>query len=207
MNNITEVSRRDIVDYIFRRGKPFTGRIETTRFLELVWEDCGYHGTYYINLGETKKELWQHTINNYDWDDEYLLHYFFHLLDCEDNQFLCFLEKCIHPLVLSDADEIEEYIRGLNNILKYDGYTFVLKEKLSGKPIYKATNSEKYDYDWDVFICHASEDKQSFVNKLANRLTEKTGEIEFRLVEGSDEFVQLEALLAGFVLAGKGIIK
>ncbi len=36
------------------------------------------------------------------------------------------------------------------------------------------------------------------------RLTEKTGEIEFRLTEGSDEFIQLEALLASFVMAGRG---
>ena len=36
-------------------------------------------------------------------------------------------------------------------------------------------------------------------------LTEKTGEIEFRIVEGSDEFIQLQALLASFVLAGRGI--
>ena len=35
-------------------------------------------------------------------------------------------------------------------------------------------------------------------------LTEKTGEAEFRLVEGADEFIQLEALLAAFILAGKG---
>ncbi|PIU75713.1 replication factor C small subunit [Candidatus Pacearchaeota archaeon CG06_land_8_20_14_3_00_35_12] len=34
-------------------------------------------------------------------------------------------------------------------------------------------------------------------------LTEKTGEIEFRIVEGSDEFIQLEALLASFVAVGK----
>jgi len=34
----------------------------------------------------------------------------------------------------------------------------------------------------------------------------KTGEIEFRLVEGSDEFIQLEALLASFILAGQGKI-
>jgi len=33
-------------------------------------------------------------------------------------------------------------------------------------------------------------------------LIDKCGEVEFRLVEGSDEFVQLEALLAQFVLAG-----
>jgi len=34
------------------------------------------------------------------------------------------------------------------------------------------------------------------------KLIEKCGEMEFRLVEGSDEFIQLEALLASFVLAG-----
>lgn len=33
-------------------------------------------------------------------------------------------------------------------------------------------------------------------------LIDKCGEIEFRMVEGADEFVQLEALLAQFVLAG-----
>ncbi len=34
-------------------------------------------------------------------------------------------------------------------------------------------------------------------------LIEKCGEIEFRMVEGSDEFVQLEALLSYFSLVGK----
>jgi len=38
-------------------------------------------------------------------------------------------------------------------------------------------------------------------NKL--KLIEKCGEIEFRMVEGSDEFIQLEALLSQFVLLGK----
>jgi DNA polymerase III delta prime subunit len=32
-------------------------------------------------------------------------------------------------------------------------------------------------------------------------LMEKCGDIEFRLTEGSDEFIQLEALLAQFTLA------
>jgi len=36
--------------------------------------------------------------------------------------------------------------------------------------------------------------------KLKIKFIEKCGEIEFRMVEGSDEFVQLEALLASFIL-------
>ncbi len=37
------------------------------------------------------------------------------------------------------------------------------------------------------------------------RLIEKTGEAEFRLVEGSNAHIQLEALLAQFALEGKGL--
>ena len=33
-------------------------------------------------------------------------------------------------------------------------------------------------------------------------LIEKCGEIEFRMTEGSDEYIQLEALLSQFALAG-----
>lgn len=39
-------------------------------------------------------------------------------------------------------------------------------------------------------------------DKLKMKLIEKCGQTEFRLVEGSDEYVQLEALLAFVVLAG-----
>ena len=35
-------------------------------------------------------------------------------------------------------------------------------------------------------------------------LVDKCGEIEFRIVEGSDPFIQLQALVASFVLAGLG---
>ncbi len=40
-------------------------------------------------------------------------------------------------------------------------------------------------------------------NKAKMLLMEKCGEIEFRLTEGSDEFIQLEALLSQFTLHGK----
>lgn len=169
MNDITGVSRRDILDYILSRKKTFTGRLETTEFLELVWKECGIWGMYH-ELEHAKKDLWQHTINNDDWDDKYLLCQYFSLLECEDALFLCFLEKCVHPLVLSEVSEIEELARGMNNILKYDGYMLEQREKISGKPIYKATKCQKYEYAWDVFICHASEDKKHFVEALAGKL-------------------------------------
>ena len=66
----------------------------------------------------------------------------------------------------------------------------MLKESISGQDVIKAIQKEIWNLPIDA--------------NLKVKLTEKTGEAEFRLVEGSDEFIQLEALLASFILAGKG---
>jgi replication factor C small subunit len=66
----------------------------------------------------------------------------------------------------------------------------MLKESISGTDIIKLIQKEI----WNLQI----------EPEIKVRLTEKTGEVEFRMTEGSDEFVQLQALLASFVLAGQG---
>jgi replication factor C small subunit len=66
----------------------------------------------------------------------------------------------------------------------------MLKESISGQDIIKAIQKEI----WNMPI----------EPEVKVKLTEKTGEIEFRIVEGSDPFIQLESLLASFVLAGMG---
>jgi len=66
----------------------------------------------------------------------------------------------------------------------------MLKESISGQDIIKAIQKEI----WNLQI----------EPEIKVKLTEKTGEVEFRLVEGSDEFIQLESLLASFILAGQG---
>jgi replication factor C small subunit len=68
----------------------------------------------------------------------------------------------------------------------------MLKESISGTDVIKAIQKEI----WNLQI----------EPEIKVRLTEKTGEAEFRMIEGSDEFVQLQALLASFVLAGHGKI-
>ena len=65
----------------------------------------------------------------------------------------------------------------------------MLKESISGTDIVKAMQKEIWNLNIDP--------------QIKVKLTEKTGETEFRIVEGSDEFVQLESLLASFVLAGQ----
>lgn len=66
----------------------------------------------------------------------------------------------------------------------------MLKESISGQDLIKHFQKEIWNLEIEP--------------ELKVKLTEKTGEIEFRIVEGSDPFVQLLSLLASFVLAGMG---
>ncbi len=66
----------------------------------------------------------------------------------------------------------------------------MLKESVAGTDIIKVIQKEI----WNLQI----------EPEIKVKLTEKTGEIEFRMIEGSDEFIQLQSLLASFVLAGQG---
>lgn len=66
----------------------------------------------------------------------------------------------------------------------------MLRESISGQDLIKSIQKEIWNLPVEPYI------------KV--KLTEKTGEAEFRIVEGSDPFIQLQALLASFVLAGLG---
>ena len=58
----------------------------------------------------------------------------------------------------------------------------ITKDGVSGIDVIKAIQSEVWNLDMD--------------DKMKLKLTEKIGDIEFRLVEGSDEFIQIESLIA-----------
>jgi len=69
-------------------------------------------------------------------------------------------------------------------------FDIILKESISGQDVVKAIQKEIWNLPVEP--------------EIKVKLTEKTGEAEFRIVEGSDPFIQLQALLASFVLAGLG---
>lgn len=66
----------------------------------------------------------------------------------------------------------------------------MLTESISGQDVIKSIQKEIWNLPVEP--------------EIKVKLTEKTGETEFRMVEGSDPFIQLQSLLASFVLAGLG---
>jgi len=66
----------------------------------------------------------------------------------------------------------------------------MLKESISGQDVIKAIQKEIWNLPVEP--------------EIKVKLIEKTGETEFRITEGSDPFIQLQSLIASFVLAGLG---
>jgi len=68
--------------------------------------------------------------------------------------------------------------------------TLLINQGLSGEDIIVQIHRTMFD--------------KSIPDILKVKLMDRIGEIDFRLTEGANERIQLEALLAYFVLAGKG---
>lgn len=98
-------------------------------------------------------------------------------------------DKVIYEIIsLAEPKEIKDILK----IARKDFLTarnklldVMLKRGLSGLDIMKQISREIWDLDID--------DKEKI------KLIDKCGETEFRIVEGSDEFIQLQALLANFL--------
>jgi hypothetical protein len=134
---ITEVTRRNIIDYLLLREYPFHGRLDLISFLKRIWDISSMPSTDH-RFNDAEGDIWQHMIRNYDWGYDYLLYTYLDLLGCNDETFLKFLETCLHPVVLRDEKQTSETLSEFNNFLAPDGYRLEVSSQISGMPVYKA---------------------------------------------------------------------
>jgi len=123
---ITELTRRNIIEALL--PKNIYGKLQLLDFLDRTWE-----------LSEIpSRDIWQHMVNNYDWDEDYLFFRCLDILQLPDQRFLHFLEQVIHPIV-RDSETQAEYAELINSYLVHDGFRLNPTEEMSGCPVYKAT--------------------------------------------------------------------
>lgn len=133
---ITELTRRDIFDSINLEKISVYGRLEEIDFLSRLWDLDSLPSTD-PRFKNATGDIWQHTINNWDWDDGWIFHDDrFNLMHGDDETFLRFLCETIHPVVRSDKTECERLLQLYNSFLKNDGYQLIEKSRISGKSIY-----------------------------------------------------------------------
>ena len=172
--NISEVTRRNIIDYLLLRQYPFHGRLDLISFLKRIWDLSSMPSTDY-RFKDADGDIWQHMINNYDWEYNYLLYTYLDLLGCNDETFLNFLETCLHPVVLCDEKQVSETLSEFNKFLAPDGYMLEVSSQISGRPVYKTV---KFDVKkelspgekaYEVVLSFAGEDRE-YVEAVAKYL-------------------------------------
>jgi hypothetical protein len=170
---ISEVTRRNIIDYLLLRKYPFHGRLDIISFLKRIWDLSSMPSTDH-RFKDAEGDIWQHMVNNYDWEHDYLLYTYLDLLKCNEETFLKFLETCVHPVVLSDEKQVSETLSDFNKALTLDGYRLEVSSQVSGRPVYKAVklDSTKHSAEenaYEVVLSFAGEDR-NYVEAVAEYL-------------------------------------
>ncbi len=137
MNKISELTRRNIFDYIQAENINWCGRLDEIDFLSRIFDLDSLPSTD-GRFSSASGDIWQHRINNpQDWQDNWVFtDKRFNLLKCDDSILLRFLCEMIHPIVRLDSSEVTRLIQIFNENLKEDDYEIVEKTKISGKPVF-----------------------------------------------------------------------
>jgi len=139
MNQISEVTRRDIIDGLLLDGVNWSGRLDEIEFLSQIFdiESLPSDDPRFRNMAE---DIWQHCINNpndwsIDWvyDDPRL-----DLLGCKDELFLKFLTEMVHPTVRPDSVESRQLANSFNQLLRLDGFELYESKQISRRPVFAA---------------------------------------------------------------------
>jgi len=90
-------------------------------------------------------DAYQHLVNNYDWEYEYVLTERFNIIDNTET-FIEFLNRIIHPNIRNSKDEIMKYFLILNPYLEKENLGLkAVKIDINGLIIYKVSAKEDAD--------------------------------------------------------------
>ena len=168
---ITEFTRTDIVDaLLLDKDHPFTGKLDLISFLKRVWplESMPSQDS---RFNDAAGDIWQHMVNNYDYDESELLYRRLSISEVPDEQFVRFLETCMSPIVACDPERIEELAALFNKYLPQDGFVAEPAGKVSGRMVYKVVtlSGTEVGEAYEVVLSFAGEDRP-YVEKVAEVL-------------------------------------
>ena len=134
---ISEVTRRDIFDYLTIEKITWSGRLDEVEFLSRLYSLKELPSTDF-RFDDASGDIYQHRINNqFDWEEDWV--FFdsrFSLLHGDDTILLKFLCEMLHPVVRPDKEECYKIVSAFNDALKVDGYEIISEKTISGKNKY-----------------------------------------------------------------------
>ena len=144
MNKLTAIIRRDIFDILEigvseenseTKYSYFSMREEEVKFLGRLFDLDSLPSTD-SRFDTARGDIWQHTVNNYDWEGIWIKEDNRFLRGCSDETFLNFLAELFHPVVRNDKLPWQKLLEVLNELLKVDGFELVETRRISGRSVY-----------------------------------------------------------------------
>lgn len=140
-DQISEVTRRSIVDHFELSGAAWSGRLGDQEFLARLYDLQRLPSTDH-RFKDAAGDIWQHTVRNTDWEPGWVFYdRRFNLLYAPDTEFLRFLCETVHPIVRPDSEDALALVAFYNGELAADGWRLVQQREVSGKPIFSATQA------------------------------------------------------------------
>lgn len=137
---ITQITRKDLFDAMIVEGVNWSGSLEEQEFLSRLYDLQSLPSTD-NRFRDAAGDIWQHRVNNWDWEDHWVFYdQRFQLMNGDDEVLLKFLAESVHPVVRPDVTESQKLVQLYNQFLKQDGFEISEKARISGKPIYIGRN-------------------------------------------------------------------
>ena len=179
-NEITEVTRRAIMDYLSAGSVWWAGRLQEHEFLARIYDLTKIPSTD-SRLLNAASDIRQHRINFNDWTDDWV--FFdsrFNLLRSPDEEFLKFLCESVHPVVRPEIKEVREIVDYYNSQLRNDGWEIFEKGVISGRPVFGARKIGGRTYIFDEPTGWEKVDRQ--IQEVRIRLDTASSEEQFQAV-------------------------
>lgn len=181
MKRISKVTKRDIYE-LFNKGIStfdrdvvyynYNGRLEDIDFLKRLY-DLNSIQSYDNRFNNAEKDIWQHTLNNKDYEDDWIFNdERFELFEGTDEKFLEFICEIFHPEVRDENKDWKLFFENINELINKDGYELYEYNKISGREIY---SWRKYIEKPSYFIPFSQRNQELIKNgKIKIRLAKKT---------------------------------
>jgi len=135
-NEISEVTRRAIVDYLIAAAVDWAGRLPEDDFLARLYDLTEMLSTDH-RMQNAAGDIFQHRINWRDWPDDWVFYDSrFNLLWASDEAFLRFLSETVHPVVRPDSNAARAIVAAYNEELARDGWSLAEIKQISGRPVF-----------------------------------------------------------------------
>lgn len=170
-NTISEITRRDIRRLLIREKFVWSGDLGETEFLSRLY-DLSKLPSFDTRFADAARDIWQHRVNNYDWEDDWVFEdERLKLANGPDEVYLNFLAEMLHPAVQPDRDLAKRMVAMLNELLEPDGWRLTERSTISGRPIYGAQRLTNARHALQAARNVAEAINEDYIHRQVNRMT------------------------------------